>query len=115
MTEERNAALAAFTEAVAGREWQEFEWLVKAAYSAGASRDDLIAAAEAGRRFADVPERLVALAYATVNAWRWMAARGPAPLRVPISTPMKQRLPAPPYRGGGQGRCASPPCSSWRG
>jgi hypothetical protein len=72
---ERTALLAAFTEAVSTRQAHEFVWLIKAAYGAGASREDLLIAVETGWRLGDPPEPITAEAYATVHAWQWMATR----------------------------------------
>jgi len=72
---ERMALLAAFAEAVSARQAHEFEWLVKAAYTAGASREDLLTALETGRLLGEPPEPVVTEAYATVHGWQWMASR----------------------------------------
>lgn len=72
---ERTALLAAFAEAVSTRQAHEFVWLVKAAYGAGASREDLLVAVETGWRLGDPPEPITAGAYAAVHAWQWMANR----------------------------------------
>jgi hypothetical protein len=76
---ERMALLAAFAEAVWSRQAYEFEWLVKAAYGAGASSEDLLIAVETGRLLGDPPEPVLADAYATLHAWEWMASRCTAP------------------------------------
>lgn len=73
------ALLAAFAEAVAGRQTDEFEEVVKAAYGAGTALEDLLAALEIGRLLGEPPEPVVAEAYATVHAWQWMAMRPPNP------------------------------------
>jgi hypothetical protein len=86
---ERMALLAAFAEAVWTRQADEFEWLVKAAYGAGACREDLLAAVESGRLLGDPPEPVVAEAYATVHAWRWMTSRCPTPSHE--SAPLAER------------------------
>ncbi len=72
---ERLALLAAFSEAVSTRQAHEFEWLIKAAYAAGTSREDLLTAIETGRLLGNPPEPVAADAYATVHAWQWMASR----------------------------------------
>ena len=51
------------------------EQAVKAAYKAGASREDLLASVEVARRRAELPAVTLSCAYATVHAWRWMMAR----------------------------------------
>ena len=79
--EERVNLLAAISEAVAGGQWQELEWLVKAAYSAGATRDDPVRAVEVGGMRGNLSDHLLILAYATVNAWQWMALRRPTGMR----------------------------------
>ena len=83
---EQMALLVAFAEAVSARQAHEFEWLVKAAYGAGASREDLLTAVESGSLLGDPSEPVVTEAYATVHAWQWMASHctahsdEPAPL-----------------------------------
>lgn len=73
------ALLAAFAEAVATRQTHEFEWLVKAAYGAGAGMDDLLSAVEIGQLVGEPPEPVVAEASATVHLFQWMAMRPAAP------------------------------------
>jgi hypothetical protein len=73
---ERIALLVALAEAVWARQAHEFEWLVKAAYGAGATREDLLTAVENGRLLGDPPAPVVTEAYATVHAWQWMASSG---------------------------------------
>ena len=73
---ERMALLAAFAEAVWTRQAHEFEWLVKAAYAAGATREDLFTAVESGRLLGEPPAPIVTEAYATVHAWQWLATCG---------------------------------------
>lgn len=72
---ERTALLAAFTEAVSTQQAHDFAWLIKAAYGAGASREDLLIAVETGWRLGNPPEPITAEAYAAVHAWQWMANR----------------------------------------
>jgi hypothetical protein len=72
---ERTALLAAMVEAVSTRQAHEFVWLVKAAYGAGASREDLLIAVETGWRLGEPPEPITAEAYTAVHAWQWMANR----------------------------------------
>ena len=72
---ERTALVAALIEAVSTRQAHEFGWLVKAAYGAGASRQDLVLAVETGRYLGNLPEPIAVLAYAAVQAWQWMASR----------------------------------------
>lgn len=69
------ALLAAFAEAVAARQTHEFEWLVKAAYAAGARLEDLLTALEIGRLVGEPPESVVTEASATAHLWQWMAVR----------------------------------------
>jgi alkylhydroperoxidase/carboxymuconolactone decarboxylase family protein YurZ len=71
----RIALLAAFAEALASRQSHLFEQMVKAAYAAGASREELHTAVEVGRCLAEVPGPVVSLAHANVRAWHWMATR----------------------------------------
>ena len=70
---ERMALLAALAEAVWTRQVQEFEWLVKAAYTAGATREDLHTAVESGCLLGNPPASVATQAYGTVYAWQWMA------------------------------------------
>ena len=72
---ERRSLPAAFAKAIAARQPEQFERLVKAAYEAGASREDLLTAVEVARVLADAPGPVVVEAYATVHTWRWVAAR----------------------------------------
>jgi hypothetical protein len=72
---ERVTLLAALSEAVSVRQTHQFERLVWAAYSAGASREDLITAIEIGRLLGHPPEPVPTEAYAAVYAWNWMANR----------------------------------------
>ncbi len=67
--------LTAFTEGVATGQAQRFEPIVKAAYRAGASREDLLTAVEVGRCLGTVPDPVIRQAYATIHAWSWIAAR----------------------------------------
>ncbi len=71
----RIAPLTAFTEAITSGQAHLFEQAVKAAYAAGASREDLLRAVEIGRCLAEVPGPFLAQAYAAVHAWYWMVAR----------------------------------------
>jgi hypothetical protein len=72
---ERVTLLAALSEAVSARQTHRFERLARAAYTAGASREDLITAIEIGRLLGDPVEPVPTEAYATVHAWQWMASR----------------------------------------
>jgi alkylhydroperoxidase/carboxymuconolactone decarboxylase family protein YurZ len=67
--------LAIFVETLATRQWHQLERLVKAAYAAGASREDLFSAIELCRQQAHVPGPVVARAYEMIHAWHWMVAR----------------------------------------
>jgi hypothetical protein len=60
---------------VSTQQAHEFAWLVKAAYGAGASREDLLIAVKTGWRLGNPPEPITAEAYAAVHAWQWMANR----------------------------------------
>jgi hypothetical protein len=73
----RIALLAALAEAVWSRQAHEFDWLVKAAYGAGASLEDLLTAVESGCLLGKPPAPIVTEAYATVHAWQWLAICGP--------------------------------------
>ena len=72
---ERTSLLAALIDAVSLRQADEFGWLVKAAYGAGASRQDLVLAVETGGHLGNLPAPVTAEAYSTVHAWQWMASR----------------------------------------
>ncbi|OGB92565.1 MAG: hypothetical protein A3H39_07270 [candidate division NC10 bacterium RIFCSPLOWO2_02_FULL_66_22] len=69
---ERIILLAALAEAVAGGQPHRFEGLVKAAYEAGADREDLLTAVEIGRVIGEVSGPVLTEACATVQAWQWM-------------------------------------------
>ena len=73
--EERTNSLSAFAEAVAARDTEQFARLVKVAYQAGATREDLLTAVEIGRGFGEPSGPVLAEAYATVHAWQWIAVR----------------------------------------
>ena len=79
--DERITHLAAFTGAIAANHATQFDGIVKAAYGAGATREDLLAAVEVARVLADAPGPLVVQAYAAIHAWRWIEARRLAPRR----------------------------------
>ncbi len=81
----RIAQLTALAEAIASRQSHLFEQTVKAAYAAGASREDLLTAVEVGRCLGDVPGPVVKRAYATVHTWNWMASRRLAERRERVS------------------------------
>ncbi len=72
---ERIAHLIAFIEAITDGQPHLFQPAVKAAYRAGASREELLTAVEIGRGLRHVAAPVVSQAYATVHAWYWMAAR----------------------------------------
>jgi hypothetical protein len=67
--------LAAFAEAVTAGRPERFAEAVKAAYQAGACREDLLAAVGAIRWPDDPPYPVLAKAYAAIHEWYWMAAR----------------------------------------
>jgi alkylhydroperoxidase/carboxymuconolactone decarboxylase family protein YurZ len=73
--EERMSYLFAFAKAVATRETEQFAQLIKAAYQAGATREDLLTAVEIGRMFGEPSRTVLAEAYATIHAWQWIAVR----------------------------------------
>jgi alkylhydroperoxidase/carboxymuconolactone decarboxylase family protein YurZ len=79
--DERITHLAAFTGAIAAGQADRFDRIVKASYSAGAAREDLLGAVEVARVLADAPGPLVVQAYAAIHAWRWIEARRLAPRR----------------------------------
>lgn len=69
---DRIILLAALAEAVADKQPHCFEGLVKAAYEAGADREDLLTAVEIGRVIGEVSGPVLTEACATVQAWQWM-------------------------------------------
>ncbi len=73
--DERNAHLIAFIEAITTGQTHQFEHVVKTAYIAGASRDDLLTACEIARFLADVAEPVLTEAGVAAHAWDWMVAR----------------------------------------
>jgi alkylhydroperoxidase/carboxymuconolactone decarboxylase family protein YurZ len=72
---ERIAHLIAFIEAIAAGQPHLFERAVKEAYKAGASREEMLTAVDIARGMAPASDAVVSQAYATVHAWRWLAAR----------------------------------------
>ena len=73
--EERTSYLFAFAKAVTARETERFAELIKAAYQTGATREDLLTAVEVGRMFGEPSGPVLAEAYATIQAWQWIAFR----------------------------------------
>lgn len=71
----RVSHIAAFAEAVAAGHPHRFAQAVKAAYAAGTSREDLLAAVDINRQFAEVPAPGRAQAYEAIHEWHWMVAR----------------------------------------
>lgn len=69
---DRIDCLTYFTMLVAGRQTERFEDAVQLCYHAGASREDLLTAAEIGRILAEVPDPVMVRAYATIHAWQWI-------------------------------------------
>jgi len=69
---DRIDCLTYFTMLVAGSQTTRFEDAVKLAYHTGATREDLLTAAEIGRLLADAPDVVVTQAYATIDAWHWI-------------------------------------------
>ena len=67
--------LADLAGVVATRQADAFERVIKAAFAAGASGEDLLTAVEIGRFLGEPSETVVAEASATVHAWQWMAMR----------------------------------------
>jgi len=72
---DRITLLATLAEAVADKQPHCFEGLVKAAYEAGADREDLLTAVEIGRVIGEVSGPVLTEARATVQAWQWMVVR----------------------------------------
>ena len=71
----RIAPLTVLTEAVASCQPDLFELSVEAACAAGASRQDLITAVEVARLLSEVPPRVLARAYASIDAAGGIEAR----------------------------------------
>ena len=73
----RIAPLATFTDAIMARRPDRFGPAVRAAYAAGAEREDLLVALDMARLMAEVPAPLVTQAYAAIHVgdWHWIAAR----------------------------------------
>lgn len=71
----RITRLAALTRAVSAGEPEAFAAVVKAAYAAGASREELLGAVEVARVLAGASGAVVVQAYAAIHAWHWIAAR----------------------------------------
>jgi hypothetical protein len=90
--------LIAFLEAITSGQTYQFEHLVKTAYIAGASREDLLTALEIARFLADVPEPVLTEARATIHAWHWIVGRRFE----------HQRSLAPPAEGSPAGACSDP-------
>ena len=71
----RVAALAAFSEAVAAGQPHRLEQAATAAYAAGASREDLLAALSISRQLIEVSAPVRSQAYKAIHAGHWMVAR----------------------------------------
>ncbi len=78
---DRIDCLTYFAMLVAGRQTEKFEDAIQLCYHTGATREDLLTAAEIGRVLAEVPDPVVVQAYATINAWQWIVPRGGQPAR----------------------------------
>ena len=66
------APLTAFSAAIAGRQPHRFQELVKAAYEAGATREELFVAVDSVRGLLPLPAPLVGQAFASIHTWYWM-------------------------------------------
>ena len=75
MVNASNAHLIAFMDALTTGQLHQFEDIVKTAYKAGTSREDLLTAIEIARCLADVLPAVLGQAYATVHDWHWIVAR----------------------------------------
>lgn len=73
--EERIAHLTTFAEAVAAGRPDLFDPTIASAYRAGAELRDLLVAVDVARVLADVPEPVLARAYGSIRAWRWVGAK----------------------------------------
>lgn len=71
----RIAPLTAVSAAVAARQSSRFDEVVKAAYEAGWSREDLLLAVDSARLLALLPGPLLARAYASIHRWYWLESR----------------------------------------
>lgn len=69
------ACLTALSAAIAARQPHRFEEVVKAAYEAGASREELLTALDSARLLAQIPAAILDRAYATIHSWYWMETR----------------------------------------
>ncbi len=67
--------VAAFAEGVAAGRPRRFALAIGAADAAAARREELPAAVDVNRQFAELPAPRRAHAYEAVHKWRWMAAR----------------------------------------
>ena len=67
--------LTAFTAAVATGQAYRFEEAVKAAYEAGARREELLLAVDSARLLTPIPAPILERAYAAIHAWYWMESR----------------------------------------
>ena len=64
-----------FAETIAAQHADLFDPVVRLAYSAGATPEELLTAVETAKAQAEVPPGVVQHAYTTVHNWRWIAAR----------------------------------------
>jgi hypothetical protein len=64
--------LTAFSAAVATGQAHRFEQAIKAAYEAGAPREELFLAAGSARLLTQIPAPILEKAYAAIHAWYWM-------------------------------------------
>ena len=67
--------LIAFSAALAARQPHRFGRLVKNAYEAGASREELLSTVDSAKEQAAIPAPVLARAYATIHTWYWMESR----------------------------------------
>ena len=67
--------LTAFTAAVATGQAYRFEEAIKAAYEAGARKEELLLAVDSVRPLTSVPAPILGRAYATIHAWSCMESR----------------------------------------
>jgi len=67
--------LTAFSAAAATGQAHRFEQAIKAAYEAGAPREEFFPAADSARLLTQIPAPILEKAHAAIHAWYWMESR----------------------------------------
>ncbi len=115
---ERKEALAGIVRAVADARMADLEGVVKAAYTAGAHREELLCAVELGGSLGAASHGVLPEAYGVVHTWSWMAARRRTGDRLPIEDcrlPIVENRRGAGVRGrGGEFGLTSLPPVVWR-